>query len=116
MSTSGGAIHASAVRDNGIELTSNAIPTWQLERKVEWINIAPGKPMQNGLVERFNGRLRDDCLGEHLFADLPAAKRSIEESRIDYITNRPRTALGWLTPIVFTTRSRQDKNGNRANL
>lgn len=94
-----------------LELTSNAGLKWQLVRKVEWIDMSLGKPMHNGLVESFNGRLRDDCLGEHLFATLPVAKRPIEESRIDYITNRPRTALDWLTPIAFTTSSRQGKTG-----
>ena len=40
-------------------------------RRVEWHYIAPGKPMQNGFVESFNGRLRDECLNEHLFTSLP---------------------------------------------
>ncbi len=103
------------VSDNGTELTSNAILKWQEERKVEWHYIAPGKPMQNGFVESFNGRLRDECLNEHLFPNLPAAKRLIEEWRIDYNTNRPHTALEGLTPIEFATRSRRDQNWNRAN-
>jgi putative transposase len=46
----------------GIELTSNAILKWQEERKVEWHYITPGKPIQNGLVESFIGRIRDECL------------------------------------------------------
>ena len=57
------------VSDNGTELTSNAILKWQEDRKVEWHYIAPGKPMQNGFVESFNGRLRDECLNEHLFSN-----------------------------------------------
>jgi len=44
------------------EVTSIAILKWQKDRMVEWHYIAPGKPMQNGLVESFNGRLRDECL------------------------------------------------------
>ena len=55
------------VSDNGTELTSNAILRWQQEHGVEWHYIAPGKPMQNGFVESFNGRFRDECLNEHLF-------------------------------------------------
>ncbi|XCC97817.1 IS3 family transposase (plasmid) [Salipiger sp. H15] len=55
---------------SGTELTSNAILKWQEERRVEWHYNAPGKPMQNGFVESFNGRLRDECLNEHLFANL----------------------------------------------
>ena len=48
------------VSDNGTEFTSNAILAWQQEHAIEWHYIAPGK--QNGFVESFNGRLRDECL------------------------------------------------------
>ena len=81
------------VSDNGTELTSNAILAWQQDRGVEWHYIAPGKPMQNGFVESFNGRLRDECLNEHLFANLNEARQIIEEWRIDYNTNRPHSSL-----------------------
>lgn len=101
------------VSDNGTELTSHAILGWQEERKVEWHYIAPGKPMQNGFVESFNGRLRDECLNEHLFASLPEARRIIEAWRIDYNTNRPHTSLGGLTPSEFATRPREGHNQNR---
>jgi putative transposase len=66
------------VSDNGTEFTSNAILAWQEELGIEWHYIAPGKPMQNGFVESFNGRLRDECLNEHLFANL---KRSSPDHR-----------------------------------
>lgn len=89
------------------ELTSNAILAWQQERAVEWHYIAPGKPMQNGFVESFNGRLRDECLNEHLFDNLKEARQIIEEWRIDYNTNRPHTSLKGLTPTEFATRSDQ---------
>ena len=77
------------VSDNGTELTSNAILAWQQQRGVEWHYIAPGKPMQNGFVENFNGRLRDECLNEHLFANLKEAREIVEEWRTDYNTNTP---------------------------
>ena len=86
------------VSDNGTELTSNAILAWQQEHAVEWHYIAPGKPMQNGFVESFNGRLRDECLNEHVFTNLSEARRIIEEWRIDYNTNRPHASLNGLTP------------------
>ncbi len=60
--------------------------------------------MQNGFVESFNGRLRDECLNEHLFANLNEARQIIEEWRIDYNTNRPHTSLNGLTPTEFATR------------
>lgn len=48
------------VSDNGSEFTSNAILSWADQNRVEWHYIAPGKPMQNGFIESFNGRLRDE--------------------------------------------------------
>ena len=101
------------VSDNGTELTSNAMLKWQKERGVEWHYIQPGKPMQNGFVESFNGRLRDECLNEHLFASLKEARRIIEAWKIDYNTQRPHTSLDGLTPIEFTTRPEQGHNQNR---
>ena len=64
------------VSDNGTELTSRAMLEWQQEHRVEWHYIAPGKPTQNGFIESFNGRLRDECLNEHLFANLTEAAKS----------------------------------------
>lgn len=55
------------VSDYGTELTSNAMLSWQEDRKVDWHYIAPGKPMQNGLMESSNGPMRAERLNEHLF-------------------------------------------------
>ena len=104
------------VSDNGSELTSNAILAWQQQRAVEWHYIAPGKPMQNGFVESFNGRLRDECLNEHLFSNLNEARQIIEEWRIDYNTNRPHSSLNGLTPTEFAARPQQGQNWNRLSL
>lgn len=103
---------ALCVSDNGTELTSLAILQWAQERRVEWHYIAPGKPQQNGFVESFNGRFRDECLNEHLFKTLGEARRLIEEWRIDYNTTRPHTSLGGLTPAAFATRSQEEQNEN----
>src|SRR6266702_8868530 len=51
----------------GTEFTSNAVLRWSKEHHVEWHYIAPGKPMQNGYIESFNGRMRDELLNESLF-------------------------------------------------
>jgi putative transposase len=104
------------VSDNGTELTSNAILGWQQERLVEWHYIAPGKPMQNGFVESFNGRLRDECLNEHIFTSYRNAQHIIETWRNDYNQNRPHTSLNGLTPNEFANRSNMDHNMNRPNL
>lgn len=66
----------------------------------------------NGLVESLNGRLRDECLNEHLFRSLPAARTIIEAWRVDYNTCRPHTSLDGLTQNAFATRSQQDQNQN----
>jgi putative transposase len=104
------------VSDNGSELTSNAILAWQETRAIEWHYIAPGKPMQNGFVESFNGRLRDECLNEHLFTNLNEARQIIEEWRIDYNTNRPHSSLNGLTPTEFAARPNEGHNRNRLSL
>ena len=104
------------ISDNGTELTSRAILQWQADSRVEWHYIAPGKPMQNGFVESLNGRFRDECLNEHLFRGLAAARRIIEEWRNDYNEHRPHTSLRGLTPNEFATRSRSDQKENRVQL
>jgi hypothetical protein len=81
------------VSDNGTELTSNAVLRWAAEQGIEWHYIAPGKPMQNGFVESFNGRMRDECLNEHVFTTLAEARRIVEAWRIDYNTVRPSGAV-----------------------
>ena len=62
------------VSDNGMGLASSAILRWSQERRVEWHYIALGMPMQNGFVESFNGRLRDECLNVPLFTPLAHAR------------------------------------------
>ncbi len=64
----------------GTEFTANATLKWQQEHGVDWHYIAPGKPMQNGFVESFNGHLRDECLNEHLFRSYRHAPELIEEA------------------------------------
>ena len=58
------------VLDNGPELTSRALDQWAYERGIRLRFIAPGKPVQNGYIESFNGRLRDECLNQHWFRSL----------------------------------------------
>ena len=89
------------VSDNGTELTSNAILKWCAEHKVEWHYIAPGKPMQNGFVESFNGRMRDELLNEALFRNIAHARDLIAAWVTDYNTERPHSAWGYQTPVGF---------------
>ena len=89
------------VSDNGTEFTSNAILTWVEGAGVQWHYIAPGKPMQNGYVESFNGRMRDELLNETLFLDLDHARTVIAAWAEDYNQARPHSALGYETPAAF---------------
>ena len=96
---------AMVVSDNGTELTSTAVLQWAQERGVEWHYIAPGKPTQNAFVESFNGRLRDECLNEHVFGTLAEARRIIGAWRLDDNTVRPHTSLAGLTPAEFAAKA-----------
>ena len=86
------------VSDNGTEMTSRAILDWVNRTGVGWHYIAPGKPQQNGFVESFNGRFRDECLNEEVFSSLAEARFVIERWRHDYNEVRPHSAHGGLTP------------------
>ena len=89
------------VSDHGTELTSNAILAWCAEHRVDWHYIAPGKPMQNGFVESFNGRMRDELLNESLFFGLDHARSLIAEWVEDYNTARPHSSLAYQTPAAY---------------
>jgi transposase InsO family protein len=89
------------VSDHGTEFTSNAILGWSKDHGIEWHYIAPGKPMQNGYVESFNGRMRDELLNETLFVDLQHARQVIGAWVDDYNTARPHSSLAYKTPAAY---------------
>jgi putative transposase len=92
---------AMIVSDNGTEFTSNAILSWAKDHRVQWHYIAPGRPMQNGYIESFNGRMRDELLNESLFIDLNQARQLIGDWVTDYNTARPHSSLGYKTPAAY---------------
>lgn len=94
------------VSDNGTEFTSNAILTFADGRKIDWHYIAPGKPMQNGFIESFNGRFRDEFLNEVLFSTLADARTQIATWKEDYNRHRPHSALGNIPPAEFAMKIR----------
>ena len=104
------------VSDNGTELTSRAVLAWCEETGIEWHYIAPGKPTQNGFVESFNGRSRDECLNEHAFTSLAAAKRINAAWQLDYNTVRPHSGLGGLSPAAYVSRPNPGQPWNEPNL
>jgi putative transposase len=93
---------ARAIRvDNGPEFTSRHFLAWCVERQIELIHIQPGKPTQNGRIESFHGRLREECLRVSWFQNLFDARRKIASWRIDYNERRPHSSLGYKTPKEF---------------
>jgi len=86
------------VSDNGTEFTSTAVLAWAEERRVAWHYIAPGKPTQNGFVESFNGRMRDELLNVSLFLTLDHARDKIAAWAIDYNNRRPHSSIGYPDP------------------
>jgi len=91
------------VLDNGPELTGRALDAWAVERGVRLRFIDPGKPSQNGVVESFNGRFRDECLNQSWFTSLADARTTVEAWRCDYNQRRPHGALGYQTPDEVRT-------------
>jgi hypothetical protein len=87
--------------DNGPEFVSRAVDQWAYEQGLRWHTIQPGRPMENGYVESFNGRFRDECLNENWFTDLADAREKIAEWQQDYNQARPHSALGYRTPEEF---------------
>jgi len=92
------------VMDNGPEFTGHVLDQWSYDTGIPLDFIEPGKPQQNGYVESFNGKLRDECLNEHWFADVAEAREIIEEWRVDYNEQRPHSSLNYLVPAEFAAR------------
>ena len=90
--------------DHGTEFTSKALEEWAYLRGVKLDFTHPGKPTENGHIESFNGRLRDECLNVNQFVALEDARNQIERWRVDYNVSRPHSSLGPLTPREFALR------------
>jgi putative transposase len=96
--------------DNGPELTSRHFLAWCVERRIELLHIQPGKPTQNGHVESFNGRLREECLNVSWFQNLFDARRKIAAWRREYNEERPHSSLNYRTPQEFAALVRKNQN------
>jgi putative transposase len=91
--------------DNGTEFCSKAVDAWAYRHRVTLEFIRPGRPVENGFIESFNGRLRDECLNTHLFWSLEDAHAKLAEWREDYNHRRPHGALANLAPAAFAARA-----------
>jgi putative transposase len=91
-----------AVRsDNGPEFTSRRMLGWAEERRIALVHIQPGRPMQNGHVESFHGRLRDECLNANCFRNFGHIRHTLQAWRIEYNCERPHSSLDYRTPEEF---------------
>ena len=84
--------------DNGPEFTSKAVRDWLERLQVQTLFIEPGCPWENGYVESFNGKLRDELLNREIFYTMTEAEVLLERWRIHYNTKRPHSALGYRPP------------------
>ena len=87
--------------DNGTEFTSKAMLNWSQDTEVRLAFIEPGKPTQNGYIESFNGKLRDECLNQHYFAGLYDAREKLGRWRDIYNQQRPHSSIKYMTPQAF---------------
>jgi len=87
--------------DNGPEFISKALDQWAYLNGVKLDFSRPGKPTDNGLIEAFNGRLRQECLNESWFLSLDDAREKVEAWRQQYNKERPHQALGNRTPFEY---------------
>jgi putative transposase len=85
--------------DNGTEFTSRHFDAWGHYRGIKLDFIRPGKPAENGYVERFTGKLRNECLSQSWFLSLEDAQTTIELWRKEYNETRPHSSLGNLAPL-----------------
>lgn len=94
--------HASAVQcDNGTEFMATALDHWAYWSKVQLDFSRPGKPVDNGVCEAYNGSVRRECLSQHWFASLEEAQVHLERWRTEYNNERPHSSLGHLSPASF---------------
>jgi transposase InsO family protein len=88
--------------DNGPEFTAKAVRTWLSQLRVKMLFIEPGSPWENGYIESFNGKMRDELLNREIFTTLKEAKILIEQWRRDYNQIRPHSSLGYKPPAPET--------------
>src|SRR5579872_2794979 len=99
--TERGAAPRSMTLDNGSEFAGRTMEAWAIQNDVQLCFIRPGRPVENGSIESFNGRLRDECLNVEWFMSLEEARRGLALWRDHYNHQRPHSALDDRPPAVF---------------
>lgn len=98
-----GATPRSLTLDNGSEFAGRAMEIWAMDSGVQLCFIRPGRPVENGFIESFNGRLRDECLNVEWFASLTDAQTKLAAWQNHYNQQRPHSALNDRTPASFAS-------------
>ncbi len=91
--------------DNGPEFISRHMVSWAMQRGIRLLHIQPGKPAQNGYIERFNRTYREEVLDAYLFDTLEEVRRVTEEWLQEYNLVRPHDALRGVSPCQFTAQA-----------
>ena len=102
-----GSLPESITVDNGSEFSGRALEVWAMANEVRLCFIRPGRPVENGFIESFNGRLRDECLNVEWFSTLDDARRKLAKFREHYNHERPHSALADRTPAAFAALHRE---------
>jgi transposase InsO family protein len=92
--------------DNGSEFIAKIVQGWLAAQQIKTIYIEPGSPWQNGFVESFHGRFRDECLNREQLWTLTEARVVVGDYRREYNQERPHSRLGYESPAAFAARSR----------
>jgi putative transposase len=95
--------------DNGTEFSSKVMDEWAYRRGIKLEFSRPGKPTDNGYIESFNGKLRQECLNQNWFTSIEEARQEIEKWRVEYNEYRPHSALGNETPSAFVKKWQQNR-------
>lgn len=98
-----GAAPRTITLDNGSEFTGRAVEAWAIQRGVQLCFIRPGRPVEYGFIDSFNGRLRDECLNVEWFSSPGDAREKLSRWRDHYSQERPHSALADRTPASFAS-------------
>src|SRR6478672_6024618 len=101
--------------DNGPEFIAACIQDWLKAQAIKTLYIKPGSPWENGHIESFHDKLRDECLNRELFGNLHEARVILESWRVEYNERRPHSSLGYQTPSEYARRRTNRFDGGCAH-
>jgi len=107
-----GSLPESITVDNGSEFSGRALEAWAIANDVQLCFIRPGRPVENGFIESFNGRLRDECLNVEWFSSLGDAREKLGKFREHYNHQRPHSSLADRAPAVFAALHRPEEKSS----